>query len=142
MEALTLSRKDYDEGLDKAAQSISASGQTYAEQFSVTFPDGLNNPSALEVCRIIQNADLESKIRLTKIMIADKNVEVHCPNGDVEKFHLSNPTDSLDAFDLFKKEPLALLAISDAVYGYILKKSLRLSASQAVVAETESKKQE
>ena len=89
MEALTLSRKDYDEGLSKAAQSISASGQTYAEQFSVTFPDGLNNPSALEVCRIIQNADLESKIRLTKIMIADKNVEVHCPNGDVEKFHLS-----------------------------------------------------
>ncbi len=126
MEALKLTRNEYFEGLEKATKAA-ADNTTYLDKFEISFPDGLNTASALEICRIMGDADLDAKIRLAKICVAGKNVEVKCPNGEVEKFHLNSPTDSFDAFPLFNKEPLALLALSDTIYGYVLKKSLRLS---------------
>lgn len=127
MEALTLTRKDYVEGLTKslAAQEEDTS---YLDRFEIKFLNGINTASTLEICRLLQNPDLESKVRIMKLCIEGRNIEVHCPNGEVETFCLGNRDDSIEGFELFKKEPLALIAISDAIYGYILKKSIRLSS--------------
>lgn len=131
--ALTLTRQDLIDGMlqvDKASEAGS-----YLGQFKVEFPDGINTASALEICRVITSSDMESKLRLMRICIQGRNVSVTCPNGDVEKFRMSNLDDAFEAFPLFQKEPLALMAISDAIYGHILKKSVRLPKAQAVTAE-------
>lgn len=134
MEALTLTRQEYADGLKKI-EDLVETGSSYLDQFSVEFPEGLNTASSLEICRVMQDPSLEARIKLMKICIADKNVKVTCPNGEVESFHLSAPTDSLEGFDLFRKEPLALTALADVVYGHILKKSLRLSRPKGAAAE-------
>ena len=125
MEALTLSRKDYDDALDGIINSDSDVGYLY--QFSVTFPDGINTASVLEICRVIQEPTMDNKIHLMKLCIIGRIVEVTCPNGEKEKFCMSNADDTMDAFPLFQKEPLALIAIADSLYGHILKKYVRLS---------------
>ena len=134
MEALTLTRDTYLEGIEKVTEAAKDES-SYLDKFKVSFPEGINTATSLEICRIITNTTLESKIRLAKICIAGRNVEVTCPNGDVEKFHLNSPDDSLEGFPLFAKEPLALLAIADCIYGYILKKSIRLPKAQAAANE-------
>ena len=126
MEALTLTRADYDEALDNLNNGL-GNGQTYLAMFSVKFPDGINTASTLEICRTIQEPTFNNRIRLMKICIAGKTVEVTCPNGDVEKFCMTDPEDNLEGFPLFQKDPLALVAIADNLYGYILKKYVRLS---------------
>lgn len=137
MEALTLTREDYKEGIERVAE---ASGDTsYLDNFKVTFPDGLNTASSLEICRVIQSSDMDARIRLMRICIAGKNIEVVCPNGETEKFCLTTDTGSLEGFPLFQKEPLALMAISDCIYGYILKKYVRLSKKPEAVAPKISK---
>lgn len=122
MEALTITREEYTEGLDK----VNSFDGVYLNNFTVTFPDGINTAQTLQICRTIQNPSLESKIELMRICIAGKNVEVKCPNGDIEKFCMSSVDDSLEAFPLFKREPLALIAIADSLYGHLLKKYVRL----------------
>lgn len=131
MEALTLSRNDFIEALDMA-NSLDVQ---YTSLFKITFPDGMNKASVLEICRVMQAPSLENRIKLMKLCIAGKNVEVTCPNGEVETFCMTNPEDSLDAFPLFDKEPFALIAIADSVYGYILKKSWRLSKPKEAAAQ-------
>lgn len=126
MEALTLTHSDYDEGLAHVAGAMT-DGIPYLDQFVISFPDGINTASAMEICRVIQNASTENKVHLMRLCITGKNVEVTCPNGSVEKFCMGSVDDSLNALPLFEKEPLAVLAISDAIYGYILKKSVRPS---------------
>lgn len=134
MEALTLTRKDYLEGLEKVSE-VASDNETYLGKFKINFPQGLNTATSLEICRIMIDPTMDAKIRLAKICIADKNVEVICPNGDKESFHLSSVEDSIEGFPLFAKEPLALLALSDSIYGYILKKSLRLAKPQPAAKE-------
>lgn len=131
MEALTISRDEYREGLDK----VNSFDGVYLDSFSVTFPDGINTAQTLQICRTIQNPSLESKIELMRICIAGKIVEVKCPNGDVERFCMSNVDDSLEGFPLFNKEPLALIAIADSLYGYLLKKYVRFSKAEAGTAQ-------
>jgi len=132
MEALKLTRNDYREGIEKVAE---ASGDTsYLDKFSVSFPEGINTANSLEICRVIQNSDMDARIRLMRICIAGKKVEVICPNGETEKFCISEQNDSLEGFPLFQKEPLALMAISDCIYGYILKKYVRLSKAPETAA--------
>lgn len=133
MEALTLTREDYDEALEAVNNGIGDVG--YLAQFTVTFPDGINTANTLELCRTIQAPTFDNKIRLMKICIAGKNVEVKCPNGEVEKFCMTEIGDNFEGFPLFEKEPLALIAISDALYGYILKKYVRLSKPRAEAAQ-------
>ena len=70
-----------------------------------------------------------------QICIAGKNVHVKCPNGEVEKFCMTNVDDNLEGFPLFEHDPLALLAIADTLYGYILKKYVRLSKPKAEAAQ-------
>ena len=124
MEALTLTRAVYDEGITQVTEAV-RDDKAYLDQFKVEFPNGINTASVIEICRIVQDPSFESKVRLAKLCIAGRNVKVTCPNGDVESFCLGHTEDSLDGFDLFKKDPLALWAIADSIYGYILKKSVR-----------------
>lgn len=134
MEAITLTRKDYIEGLQKVAD---AAGETsYLDQFEITFPDGLNTANTMEVCRAMQGADFESKVRLMRICIRGRNVSVKCPNGDTERFCMNDVSDDLEAFPLFVKEPMALMAIADCVYGYLIKKYIRPSKTQVDVKKT------
>jgi hypothetical protein len=133
MEELTLTHADYDEALEYVNTNLGDEG--YVSLFSVTFPDGINTANTLEICRVIQAPTFDNKIRLMKICIAGKNVEVKCPNGDVEKFCMSDAGDNLEGFPLFKNDPLALIAISDALYGHILKKYVRLSKPGAAAAK-------
>ena len=133
MEALTLDRNMYRQTLDDINEMLA--GDSYANQFVVKFPDGVNTASVLEICRTIQAPSFENKVKLMRICIAAKNVEVTCPNGDVEKFCMTNVDDNLEGFPLFEKDPLALIAIADAVYGYILKKYVRLSKPKAEAAQ-------
>ena len=141
MEALTLSRKDYHEGLEKVDSAV-IDDMAYLDQFKVEFPEGLNTASTMEICRVIQDTSFESKVRLTRLCIAGKNVKITCPNGDVETFKLGNAEDSIEGFDLFKKDPLALWAMADSIYGYILKKSLRPSTARAEAEAQTSEKSE
>ena len=131
---LKLTHANYFEGMQQV-DLVSESGTPYLDGFEIDFPDGINSASALEICRAIQNPTLEGKEKLMRICIAGRNVSVKCPNGDTEKFCMTNVDDSLNAFPLFHKEPLALIAISDAIYGYVLKKSLRLSTAQTAAAK-------
>lgn len=125
MGAITLTRKDYKDGLLQVAEAGKKKG--YLDQFTVTFPDGLNTAQTLEICRAIEGADMDTKVRLMRICTLGRNVEVICPNGEKERYCMKEMTDDFNAFPLFEKEPLALVAISDCIYGYILKKYVRLS---------------
>lgn len=133
MEALTLTRETYTQALDEVNEGIGEKG--YLDQFAVTFPDGINTASTLEICRAIQAPTMDNKIHLMKICIEGKNVQVTCPNGEVEKFCMTTQNDNFEGFPLFEKEPLALMAIADALYGHILKKYVRLSKPKAAAAQ-------
>ena len=135
MEALKLSRDVYNEAIEKV-EAVSAE-KAYLDQFEFEFPDGLNTASTMEICRVIQSPTMENKIRLLKLCVIGRNVEVKCPNGEKEKFCMTNEGDSFDAFPIFQKEPLALIAITDAIYGHILKKCVRLSNAQKKAANAE-----
>lgn len=132
--SLTLTRQDYKDGLARVDESF-VDNTPYLERFEITFPDGLNTASALEICRIIQAPTMDNKIKLMKICITGRKVSVKCPNGETEAFKIVNVDDSLEGFDLFRNEPLSLIAIADAIYGYVLKKSLRLSKAQTEAAQ-------
>ena len=133
MEALTLTRETYEEALDAVNNGIGDVG--YLSQFLVTFPDGINRANTLEICRVIQTPTFDNKIRLMKICIAGKKVEVKCPNGETEKFCMTDPEDNLEGIPLFEKEPLALIAMADCLYGHILKKYVRLSKPKEAAAQ-------
>lgn len=135
MEAIKLTRRDYNQGLEVLAKGFINNDENYLSLFEIEFPEGINTTNSIEICRVIMDSSLDAKIHLMKICIAGKNVKVKCPNGDVEKFCITNPTDSLEGFPLFKKEPLALKAISDNIYGYLLKKYIRLPQAQATAKE-------
>jgi hypothetical protein len=128
MEALTLDRTIYKDAIKMVNEKVGDEG--YLAQFSVTFPDGINTASALEICRVLNAPTFENKLHILKICITEKNVEVKCPNGDTEKFCMSSVEDSFDGLPLFQKDPLAIMAIADSVYGYILKKYVRLPKTQ------------
>lgn len=132
--AISLTRQSYEEGLEKIGKAA-MNDKSYLDSFSFDFPEGLNTANALEICRAMQDDSMELRIRLTKIVIAGKTVEVTCPNGDKEKFCLSNASDSFDGFDVFQKDPLVLLALSDTIFGFILKKSLRLPIEKKTAQE-------
>ena len=135
MEALTLDRKTYDDALAYVNEGLG--DESYISLFKVTFPEGINTANALEICKVINAPTFDNKEHLLRVCVTGKNVEVKCPNGDVEKFCMNNVEDNFEAFPLFVKDPLALMAISDAVYGYILKKSVRLSKPDGAAAKTE-----
>lgn len=132
MEAITLDRSVYEDALANINETLGE--KSYISSFSVKFPDGINTANTLEICRVIQAPTFDNKIHLMKVCIEGKNVEVTCPNGDVEKFCMSNIDDNLEGFPLFEKDPLALMAIADSLYGYILKKYVRLSRPKEQVA--------
>ena len=136
MEALKFTRTEYNEALEKVEQV--SKEKAYLDQFEVEFPEGLNTASTMEICRVIQDSSFESKVHIMRICIAGKTVKVTCPNGEAETFRLGSSEDGLEGLELFRKDPLALLAISDIVYGYILKKSLRPSKAlpEATAQET------
>ena len=133
---LTLTHKDYEKGMEQIVQDAAKTNGAYLDGFQITFPEGINNAAAYEVCRALGDSSFEAKIRLTRICVAGKTVEVACPNGDLEKFYMANPDDSFDAFPLFEKEPLALIALTDCVYGYVVKKSFRLSKTREAGEQT------
>lgn len=135
MEALTLNRGVYTEALARINDNLN--GESYISQFVVTFPEGINTANTMEICKVINNPTFDNKVQLLKICIEGKNVEVKCPNGDTEKFCMSNVADNFEGFPLFQKDPLALMAIADSVYGYILKKYVRLSKPSEAAAKTE-----
>lgn len=135
MEALTLNRGVYTEALTRINDNLN--GESYISQFDVTFPEGINTANTMEICKVINNPTFDNKVRLLKFCIEGKNVEVKCPNGDTEKFCMSNVADNFEGFPLFQKDPLALMAIADSVYGFILKKYVRLSKPSEAAAKTE-----
>lgn len=136
---IKLTRQDYKEALVQV-QKATEDDSSYLDKFSVDFPEGINSANTLEICRTIQDPSLESRINLMRICTAGKTVSVTCPNGERESFSLSNPSDSIEGFPLFKKEPLALIAVADCIYGYVLKKSIRLSVAQLTVEEVQTQK--
>lgn len=138
MEALKLSRDVYNEAIEKV-EAVSQE-KAYLDQFEFEFPDGLNTASTMEICRVIQDSSFEGKVHVMRICIAGRNVKATCPNGEVETFKLGSVDDSLEGFPLFQKDPLALYALSDIIYGYILKKSLRPSMARAEAETQETSK--
>ena len=134
-EALTLDRSVYTDALKMVNEEVSDKG--YLSMFTVTFPDGINTAGTLEICRVLNAPTFENKVHLMKVCIAGKNVDVICPNGETEKFCMSNVDDNLEGFSLFQKDPLALMAIADSLYGYILKKYVRLSKPEGAAATAE-----
>jgi hypothetical protein len=70
-----------------------------------------------------------------RVCITGKKVEVKCPNGEIKKFLMSNVDDLLESFPLFQDEPMALIAIADSLYGYLLKKYVRLSKPREAAAD-------
>lgn len=136
MEAIKINRQIYHEGIAQI-ENVVQNDKAYLDQFNIEFPEGLNTASTLEICRAIQDGSFEGKLHLMRLCIVGKTVKVTCPNGEIESFRLGNIDDGIDGFDLFKKEPLALWAIADSIYGYILKKSLRPSETTRTEAQTQ-----
>lgn len=134
-EAITLDRSVYDDAIKMVNEEVSDKG--YLAMFTVTFPDGINTASTLEICRVLNAPSFENKVHLMKVCIVGKNVEVKCPNGELQKFCLSNIDDNTEGIPLFKEDPLALMAIADNLYGYILKKYVRLSKPEGAAATAE-----
>ena len=135
MEALTLNRRQYNKAIAQINETLN--GDSYVNQFEVTFPDGINTANTIEICRTINTPTFDNKVHLMRICIAGKNVEVKCPNGESKKFCMSNAEDVLEAIPLFQDEPLAVIAIADSLYGYILKKYVRLSKPERAAAAAE-----
>ena len=135
MEALTLDRSVYKSALAEINETLG--DESYISKFSVSFPDGINTANTLEICRVINAPTFENKVHLMRVCIAGKNVEVKCPNGETEKFCMTSVDDSLEGFPLFGKDPLAWLAIADSLYGYILKKYVRLSKPREAAAKAD-----
>ena len=135
MEALTLNRRQYKDALAQINEILN--DDSYVNLFEVKFPDGINTANTIEICRVVNTPTFDNKVHLMRICIAGKNVEVKCPNGETEKFCISNVEDSFGAFPLFEKDPLALMAIADSLYGYILKKYVRLPKAQAAAPKAE-----
>lgn len=133
-EAVTLTRKDYEGALEQVA-AASGNNDSYLAGFTFAFPEGMNTASTLEICRMVNEQSFDMRVRLARICIAGKPVAVTCPNGDIEKFRMTNIDDSFDGLPLFEKEPLALIALTDCVYGYIVKKSVRLSAPDGAAVQ-------
>lgn len=102
-------------------------GASYLDSFEIEVPQGMNTPAVLEICRCIQDQSFESKVRMAKLCLEGKVVNVTCPSGEKESFCLGSADAGLEGIPLFRKEPAALIAIADAVQGYLLKKYLRLS---------------
>ena len=73
MEALTLTRQDYHEGLDRVDEAV-VNDKAYLDQFKVEFPEGLNTANTMEICNVIQDSSFESKVHLMRICIAGKTV--------------------------------------------------------------------
>lgn len=134
---INLSREDYHEGLKHVIDAYTGD-KTYMDQFKIELPEGINTASTIEICRIMEKSDMDAKIHLARICLVKKPVVVTCPNGEVEKFYMSNVNDALEAFPLFEKEPLALTAIADSVYGFILKKYVRPSKAQEPAAKVKT----
>ena len=61
MEALKLTRKVYDEGLEKI-NSAAVGDTAYLDQFEIELEDGLNTASVMEICRVIQDSSFEGKM--------------------------------------------------------------------------------
>ena len=135
MEALTLNRRGYNNTIAQINETLN--GDSYVNQFEIKFPDGINTANTIEICRTINTPTFDNKVHLMRICIAGKNVEVKCPNGELKKFCMSNVDDVLEALPIFKDEPLALIAIADSLYGYILKKYVRLSKPERAAAIAE-----
>ena len=125
---MLLNRNDRNEAFEGMLNSAKDKGKTYLDQFVIDVPDGLNTASVLEICRMIQDPmSFEQQVKLARICLAGKNVIVTCPNGEKESFCLGSVDAGLEGIPLFQKEPAALIAIADAVQGYLLKKYLRPS---------------
>lgn len=125
---MKLDRKDRLDALSLMMEDSQASGKSYLDRFEIDVPDGLNTASVLEICRMIQEPmSFEQQVKLAKICLAGKNVTVTCPNGEKESFCLGSVDAGLEGIPLFQQEPAALIAIADAVQGYLLKKYLRPS---------------
>ena len=125
-EKVTLTRAVYKDSVNIIEEFAKEQDTSYLDLFEVEFPDGLNTADSLEICRIVQSSGMESRDRLMRLCIAGKNVKVKCPNGESYTFCLGHVDDALGGLELFQKEPLARMAIADIVYGYVLKKSIRL----------------
>lgn len=138
MAKITLTREVYKEGLQNIQEFAEKEDASYLDMFTVEFPDGLNTADSLEICRIVQTSDMASRDRLMRICIAGKKVSVTCPNGEIYNFCLGHIEDSMDGLELFQKEPLARMAIADIVYGYVLKKSIRLPKPAEQPEKTQS----
>jgi len=125
---MELTRTDRMEALSLMMEDSEKSGKSYLDRFKIEVPDGMNTASVMEICRMIQEPmSFEKQVKLAKICLAGKNVTVTCPNGDKESFCLGSADAGLEGIPLFEKEPAALIAIADAVQGYLLKKYLRPS---------------
>ena len=125
---MELNRKDREQALLSVAREAEESGESYLDQFKIDVPDGLNTASVMEICRMIQDPmSFDQRVRMAKICLVGKNVTVTCPNGEKESFCLGSVDAGLEGIPLFQKEPAALMAIADAVQGYLLKKYLRPS---------------
>lgn len=136
MEALKLTRKDYEDGV-LAAGNATVGGKPYMELFSVEFPDGINTGDVMEICRAIQDPSFEGRVRIAKLCIAGRKTRITCPNGQVYEFITAGKDDNLSALRCFKEEPMALIALADSVYGYILKKYIRLPEKKGRTGEPE-----
>lgn len=137
MEALTLTREVYKEGLQQIEDAV-IEDAAYLDQFKIEFPEGINTASVMEICRVIQDSSFEGKVHILRLCIEGKSVKVTCPNGEQESFRLSNREDGLEGIPLFQKEPLALWALADTVYGFIIKKYMRPSKKARSEAEQTS----
>lgn len=132
---IEIDRSVYQDALTEITDGLG--DKNYAALFKVSLPDDLNTASVLEICNVISAPTFENKIRLLRICIAGKKVEVTCPDGSKDAFIMSEVDDSLDAIPLFQREPIALIALTDSVYGYLLKKYVRLSKRGEEAATTQ-----
>lgn len=115
---MKLNAREYDEAIDRLL-----SRENYLFEFEFEFPQGLNNLDVLLVARALTETDDAARQDFVSRCIAGKTVIVR-QGEKSSQFVLSGGLEGLNGIDFFIEQPLAVLALTNAVWGHFVKKSI------------------
>jgi len=133
-------------GVEAAEYAKPDQRETSTSAFEVDAPEGFADVPVLEVCRIINESDedmpmrFEDKERLMRFSILGKPIKMSYAGKALGTVLMNKLTDSLDAYTVFKDNPMALSFLMNVCVAYVLKRSLPPRKQVPPVAAEEHQK--
>ncbi len=119
---MQLSNRDYIEAIETITSNAEAS-DAYIDKFKFEFPEGLNSPSVLRICELLEDASFKGRTELAGLCLDNKRVVIHNA-GKTASVTFAGGLGAADAMDVFREEPFCLMALINAVWGHVVKKSI------------------